>query len=282
MQRPGLWAGLSNAVFVRPLLGKLFYKNLKKKHVNKKHYPAPYAIVKNWIRDGAKGDAMMNEAKSIAKLMMTETSRNLVRVFFLQTQLKGLAKGIKFKPQHVHVIGAGTMGGDIAAWCALRGMHVTLQDQSAEKIAPAIKRAYQLFKKKLKIPRLIQAAMDRLQPDEKAAFVSSADVVIEAIFENLTAKQKLFEELEGKVKPTAILATNTSSIPLQEIASILKTPARLVGIHFFNPVAKMPLVEGVRGPDTDEEAVQNALAFVGKISRLPLPVIKSNISILFL
>lgn len=271
--QPSFLERMSNASFVRPMLGKMFYQTLAKKKVNESHYPAPYAVVRQWIKDGAKGDqAMENEARSIAKLMITDTAKNLVRVFFLQNQLKGLAKGIDFTPKHVHVIGAGVMGGDIAAWCALKGMHVTLQDTSPEKIAPALARAYKLYKHKLKKPRLVQAAMDLLQPDESGLGVARADVIIEAIFENLEAKQALFKDLESTIKPETVLASNTSSIPLEDIASVLKDPSRLVGIHFFNPVAKMPLVEVVRGKNTDDEMVKRASVFVGKISRFPLPV----------
>lgn len=268
---PSLIEKLSNVSVVRPLLGKAFYKQVSKK-VSRAHYPAPYAIVDNWIRDGVGNNAMENEAKSIAELMVSPSSRNLVRVFFLQTRVKGLGKGNNFLAKRVHVIGAGTMGGDIAAWCAFRGLQVTLQDQTAEKIAPAIKRAYKLFKKKLKQPRLIQAAMDRLQPDTTGRGIRSADVVIEAIFENLEAKQDLFKKLESELKPGALLATNTSSIPLDEISTVLKNPAGLVGVHFFNPVALMPLVEVVRSDKTSKEAVDHALSFVGAIGRMPIPV----------
>ncbi|OGT33916.1 MAG: crotonase [Gammaproteobacteria bacterium RIFCSPHIGHO2_02_FULL_39_13] len=269
---PHFLAKICAISFIRPLLGKLFYKNLSAKKVNKKHYPAPFAVVRNWIKEGAKGNAMVNEANSIAELMITETARNLVRIFFLQEKMKGIAKQIPFKAKWVHVIGAGIMGGDIAAWCALQGFKVTLQDQSPEKIAPAIQRAYQLFDGKLKVPRLIQAAMDRLQADQEGSGLARADVIIEAVFENLSVKQAIFTNAESKAKPNAILATNTSSIPLEEIATALRNPNRLVGIHFFNPVDKMPLVEIVFGEHTADETAFQAAAFVGQISRLPLPV----------
>ena len=197
--KPNFIAKLTALSFVRPLLGKLFYKNLTDKKVNKKQYPAPFAVVRNWIADGAQGDAMVNEANSIAELMITDTARNLVRIFFLQEKMKGIAKQGKFnKSAWVHVIGAGTMGGDIAAWCAAMGMKVTLQDQSPEKIASAIKRAHQLFQKKLYQPRLVQAAMDCLQPDEKGEGIRHADLIIEAVFENLSVKQAIFSDIESK------------------------------------------------------------------------------------
>lgn len=264
-------ACISNSIVMRPILGNIMLRKLYGK-VREAHYPAPFAVVKNWMKEGVSKKAYITEAKSIAKMLVTETSRNLVRVFFLQNRMKALAKVSDFKPRHVHVIGAGTMGGDIAAWCAYKGMHVTLQDQSPERIAPAIKRAYKLYQKKLRKPRLIQAVMDRLQPDIEGVGVQKADIVIEAIFEDLKVKQELFAKLEPQMKPDAILASNTSSIPLDELCTVLKDPSRLVGVHFFNPVAKMQLVEVVHGSKTSTDVVNRALAFVGRISRLPLPV----------
>ena len=266
---------LTNRSLLRSFIGNFFYNALKKKKVVKDHYPAPYAIVRNWIRDGARGNALVNEAKSIAELMVGETARNLVRVFFLQTAMKDCAKGSNFSPKHVHVIGAGTMGGDIALYCAYKGLRVTLQDQSPERIAPAIARAYKFYQKKLKLPRLIAAAMDRLQPDVEGYGIESADIIIEAVFENLKVKQDLFAMLERRAKPEALLATNTSSIPLEDIATVLDKPERLVGIHFFNPVAKMPLVEVVYGQSTSQDVIKSAAKFVTKISRSPI-VVKSS------
>jgi 3-hydroxyacyl-CoA dehydrogenase/enoyl-CoA hydratase/3-hydroxybutyryl-CoA epimerase len=263
---------IPNYPIFRPLVAK-FLRAKVAQHAKPQHYPAPYAVIDNWVRDGAiSHDAMENEARSIAKLLAGETAQNLIRVFFLQEKLKGLAKGIEFKAQHVHVIGAGVMGGDIAAWCSLRGMKVTLQDREPKFIAPAIKRAYELFKKKLKEPRLIQAAMDRLLPDIEGRGVPHADVIIEAISENIVAKQTLFKSLESQAKPTAILATNTSSIPLATINAVMQNPARLIGIHFFNPVAKLPLVEIVHDETTAEKTISHATAFVRQIDKYPLPV----------
>lgn len=263
---------LTNKKYARKLIAKFIHKKVSAK-ANPKHYPGPFAALKNWEQVGVEGDlAFETEAKSCANLFFTDTCQNLVRVFFLQERLKGLAKESKFAPQHVHVIGAGTMGGDIAAWCALSGMKVTLQDREAKFIAPAIKRAYDLFKEKLKENYLVQKAMDRLIPDVQGYGVPHADVIIEAIYEDLTAKQTLFKSLETQAKPTAILATNTSSIPLDEINTALQMPQRLVGIHFFNPVAKMQLVEVVKGNLTDTTVVDKAMTFVRKIDRLPLPV----------
>ncbi len=269
--QPKGWSRLSNESWVRPWLGKMIEKNLRAK-VNPHHYPAPFVLLHKWIKEGVGTNSYIAEANEIAKLLVTDISRNMVRDFFLQTALKAQAKVAKCEIKNVHVIGAGTMGGDIAAWCAYKGFNVTLQDQSAERIAPAMQRAYKLYKKKLKKPHLIQAVLDRLQPDLNGYGVAKADLVIEAIFEDLKVKQDLFKSLEPKLKANAILATNTSSIPLDEINTVLAKPERLVGIHYFNPVPKMPLVEVVHGSKTSLAVKNAAQAFVGKISKLPLPV----------
>lgn len=265
------YENLTNTLPVRKALTAFMRRKLRAK-INPFHYPSPYQVLDNWEKFGVEGsEAFDQEAKTCGKLFFSETSQNLVRVFHLQERLKGLAKD-KFSPKHVHVIGAGTMGGDIAAWCALQGLNVTLQDREPKFIAPAIKRAYALFKEKLKETYLIQKAMDRLVPDSEGHGIARADVIIEAIYENLAAKQDLFKLLEQQAKSDAILATNTSSIPLDEINTVLEKPERLVGIHFFNPVAKMQLVEVVQGERTDPVIMQKALTFVRKIDRLPLPV----------
>ena len=210
--------------------------------------------------------------KFIAARAAKQVAKRARREFRLQERLKALGKEGDFKAAHVHVVGAGTMGGDIAAWCALRGLTVTLQDQNAERLAPAMARASKLFAQRLKDPLRIRDATDRLIPDVGGAGIARADVIIEAIFENLDAKRGLFAALEAKAKPGALLATNTSSIPLEEIASAMRDPARLVGIHFFNPVPQMMLVEIVVGRTTRADIVPHAAAFVRQIDKLPLPV----------
>jgi 3-hydroxyacyl-CoA dehydrogenase/enoyl-CoA hydratase/3-hydroxybutyryl-CoA epimerase len=172
----------------------------------------------------------------------------------------------------VHVVGAGTMGGDIAAWCAARGLRVTLQDQTTEKLAPAMGRAAKLFKDRLKDPLRIRDASDRLIPDVAGEGVRHADVIIEAVFENLKVKQDLLAALEAKAKPSALLATNTSSIPIEQIATALPDPTRLIGLHFFNPVPKMMLVEIVAGNASRTDLLAAGAAFARQIDKLPLPV----------
>ncbi|MCX7168380.1 MAG: 3-hydroxyacyl-CoA dehydrogenase NAD-binding domain-containing protein, partial [Rhodocyclales bacterium] len=244
------------------------------KRARPEHYPAPYAIIDQWQNyDGDTLAVPADRPTSLDALVMHPTTRNLIRVFFLQDRLKGFGKEARdFAPRHVHVVGAGVMGGDIAAWCVLRGMTVTLQDQSVERIAPAIGRAAKFFERKLRDKKLARFALDRLIADPKGDGVRQADVIIEAIFENLEAKQKLFADIELRAKPDALLASNTSSLKLADIAAKFRDPSRLVGIHFFNPVAMMPLVEVVAGEITAPEAAQKAAAFIRKIDKLPLPV----------
>lgn len=271
--QPSFLQGLTNSAWLRTPLAYLMRKNVAKR-VRKEHYPAPYAIIDLWEKEGGYGDrAYLKEVDSIEQLVSHgSTSKNLIRAFGLRERLKSFAKESDFKATHVHVIGAGVMGGDIAAWCALRGLHVTLQDKSYEQIAPAIGRAHALYKKKLRKPRLIQAAMDRLIPDPEGHGIARADVIIEAVFENLEVKQAIMKNVEAHAKKDAIIATNTSSIPLDEISTVMADPKRLVGIHFFNPVAKMDLVEVVCSSKTSKKIEQNSCAFVNQIGKLPLPV----------
>ena len=234
------------------------------------HYPAPYAIVDLWEKNA--GNALA-APETIDAIVRSPTALNLVRVFHLQERLKAFGKtGEAFVVRHVHVIGAGVMGGDIAAWCALRGLRVTLQDRSIAHIAPAVARAQAAFAKRLRDPLRLRDALDRLIPDPEGFGAAHADVVIEAIFENLDAKHALLRELEPRLKPDAVLATNTSSLRLEDMRRALTRPERLVGIHFFNPVAKMPLVEVVSAEGGDPAMAIRAAAFVRQIERLPLPV----------
>lgn len=236
------------------------------------HYPAPYAVIELWRRYGARGEAAYEaEARSIAALFTTPTAQNLIRVFMLQDRLKGLAGRGQREFRHVHVVGAGVMGGDIAAWAALRGLTVTLQDTSAQSVERAIGRAGELFGKRLRAATEREAARARLRADSEGAGVREADVVIEAIFEDLAAKRTLHARLEPQLKAGALLATNTSSLTLEPLAAGLSRPERLVGLHFFNPVPQMPLVEIVHAQHTDPQVLQDALLFARRLDKLPVP-----------
>lgn len=236
------------------------------------HYPAPFALIETWRRGGSLGQRLKNEARAVAKLATTPTARNLVRVFFLQERLKGLGSGIEHGIRNVHVVGAGVMGGDIAAWAALRGFNVTLQDRELKLIQPALDRARELFGKRLKTADRIEPALARLQADVAGDGVAGADLVIEAIYENADAKEALYRKAEPDMKADALLASNTSSIPLDELRKAVASPARFLGLHYFNPVALMPLVEIVRHDGLESAIEKRALAFCKAIDKLPLPV----------
>jgi 3-hydroxyacyl-CoA dehydrogenase/enoyl-CoA hydratase/3-hydroxybutyryl-CoA epimerase len=269
--RPGFLNKLLNAGPVRGFLASRMRAEAAKA-APAEHYPAPYGLIDLWEKHGGDKAAMLAaEKSSFARLMVTPTAQNLIRVFFLRDQMKKVA-GSGNKIAHVHVIGAGAMGGDIAAWCANQGLKATLADMKPEPIAGAVKRAADLFGKIIRKRTEVRDALDRLVPDLDGEGVRTADLIIEAVPEKLELKQKVYAGLEPRMKAGAILATNTSSIPLQDLRTTLAKPERLLGLHFFNPVSRLQLVEVVSHDGTDLQLLKEALAFVGAIDRLPLPV----------
>ncbi|HWV21260.1 MAG TPA: 3-hydroxyacyl-CoA dehydrogenase NAD-binding domain-containing protein [Devosia sp.] len=270
-------AGFAKRAMAGPLLRDYVANKMREevgKKANRVNYPAPYALIELFEKHGNDWQAMIRgEVEAFVPLMGSPTATNLRRVFFMSEGLKkqGL-KGAKFS--RVHVIGAGVMGGDIAAWCAYRGMSVTLQDLDMARIQPALDRAKKLFQKRYKKKREVDAAMLRLTPDPQGKGVPRADVIIEAVVEKLEVKQSIFSGVEGQLKPGAILATNTSSIELERIAEALKEPGRLIGLHFFNPVAQLPLVEVIKSKFNSDEAIGKGASFALAIGKSPV-VVKS-------
>jgi len=244
------------------------------KKVREDHYPAPFRLIDLFEEHGGSYEAMKRaETPAFAPLMVSETSRNLRRVFFLSEALKAQApKGAAWKPLRVHVIGAGTMGADIAGWCVACGMEVTLQDLSTAQIEKGMAAQEKLFKRKFRTKPSRDAAKARLIADPEGLGIPRADVIIEAIVEKLDAKQALFQELEGKIKPDALLASNTSSLKIEDIAAAMADPGRLIGLHFFNPASQMPLVEVVRSELSRQSEVDKGAIFVAAIDKFPLIV----------
>lgn len=237
------------------------------------HYPAPYRLINAFERHGGSVAAMIRaEAQNVPELLVGSTSTHLRRVYRLMERLKAEGKRSGFEARRVHVIGAGVMGGDIAAWCALRGLEVTLQDRDAKYVEAAIERAQKLFARRLQRRAAVAAARSRLRADVEGQAIERADVIIEAIFEDRDAKRSLFEGLRGRIRDHAIIATNTSAIPLSELADVLDAPERLIGLHFFNPVASMPLVEVVHDAATDHKRVADGASFATAIGKYALPV----------
>ena len=270
------WA--TNTWIARQILAPQMIKQVSRK-ARKEHYPAPFALISTWQRSGGLPihAALKAEARSVVKLAQTPTARNLVRVFFLMDRLKGLGSsdgaatagaGIS----HVHVVGAGVMGGDIAAWCALRGFSVSLQDREMQYVQPALDRASKLFEKKIRDTDKRAAASARLVADVEGSGVAKADLIIEAIYENLDAKRALYARLEETMKPDALLVSNTSSIPLVELRANLRKQSNFAGLHYFNPVALMPLVEIVKHDFMHPEMERRLAAFCRALDKLPIPV----------
>jgi 3-hydroxyacyl-CoA dehydrogenase/enoyl-CoA hydratase/3-hydroxybutyryl-CoA epimerase len=260
-----------NSAPARALLAARMRRETKAKAAPE-HYPAPYALIDLWETHGSDPAAQQKaEIASFARLIVSPTAQNLVRVFFLREKMKGMSDE-EWRGHRVHVIGAGAMGGDIAAWCAWNGFTVSLGDMKAEAIAGAIKRAAELYRKIGHKSTEIRDALDRLVPDLRGDGIRSADLVIEAVPEKLELKQRIYAAVEQQMRADAILATNTSSIALEQLRTGLRRPERFLGLHFFNPVSRMQLVEVVSHDTVAHEVLAAANAFLGRIDRLPTPV----------
>ncbi len=263
---------ITNTLPARKFLAPQMTKQVARK-ARKEHYPAPYALINTWARSGGAGiQARLDaERRAVVKLAASPTARNLIRIFFLTERLKGLG-GKDHGISHVHVVGAGVMGGDIAAWSTYKGFNVTLQDREQRFIDGALGRAGELFAKRVRDEARRPEVAARLRGDLAGEGVAQADLVIEAIIENPEAKRELYQSVEPRLKPDALLATNTSSIPLDELRGHIARPAQFAGLHYFNPVAQMPLVEIVRHDGLDEETVRRLAAFCKALDKFPVPV----------
>ena len=235
-----------------------------------RNMPAPFAILDHFsIDDLSKNNLLKHETKLFSKLMMTPASAGLRRTFQLNDAVKKGARGDSGITR-IHVIGAGTMGGDIAAVAAMSGFSVTLQDLDPAAIDGAVARAGVLYERRLKDPQRVADTLARLEADPDGAGLAFADLVIEAVAERLEVKQKVFAAAEAVMKPDAIMATNTSAIPLEEIGSGLADPGRLIGMHFFNPVPVLPLVEIVYTDASRQDFVTRAMQVCGAMKKQPV------------
>ena len=242
------------------------------KKAPKVHYPAPHALIDLWEEHGDDPAAMQKaEIASFGKLLQTGTSKNLQRAFFLRQRLRGNAKGDD-GIAHVHVIGAGAMGAEIAAMAAIRGKRVTLGDTSPQALGRAIRLAGDICVSKHLSSIETRDTLDRLMPDPEGYGISTADLIIEAGPETVEIKQKIYDGLKSRMKKGAILASNTSSLSVGELSTHAPDAARFSGLHFFNPVSKIDLVEVVKGADTSQDTATRLAAFCGAIGKLPVHV----------
>lgn len=264
-------AWITNTWLARQLLAPQMVKQVARK-ARKDQYPAPFSLIETWRRSsGSIRTRLDAERRSVVKLASSPTARNLTRVFFLQERLKGLG-GKDHGIANVHVVGAGVMGGDIAAWAAYKGFHVTLQDREQRFIDTAMGRAQELFAKRVKDESKRPEVAARLVSDLAGDGVAKADLLIEAIIERPDAKRDLYTSVEPKMKADALLTTNTSSIPLTELREHIARPAQFAGLHYFNPVAMMPLVEIIHHDRMAPETEKRLAAFCKAIDKLPVPV----------
>ncbi len=266
----GLKAGAFRFGPARRLAARRMRSEAEKK-APAEHYPAPHALIDLWEEHGDDPKAMQSaEIASFAHLLGTETAQNLIRVFFLRQKLKANARG-EDGIAHVHVIGAGAMGAEIAAWSAIRDKTVTLGDIDLGSLGRAVRDAARVCKDSHLSSIETRDALDRMIPDVNGYGIARADLIIEAVPEKPQLKEKIYSGLTG-MKLDAILATNTSSLRLAALRDAAPDPARFAGLHFFNPVSKMQLVEVVRHDGTSEATGTRLAAFCGAIGRLPAPV----------
>lgn len=244
------------------------------------HYPAPIAALKV-VCDGVRcsfGESLCNELEAAITLGTGPEAKNLIQLFF-QTE-----KAKKYRPNDASpqpltqtaVIGSGVMGSGIAYWLSTHSRHVILKDVNHDAIAAGMERIEKLYAtsvaKHILSKTQAQDAIDRIQPTIQPVPMHELDIVIEAATENLDLKKKIFASLSELCGPKTILATNTSALPIHELAESINYPERLVGLHFFNPVPLMKLVEVVETPETSPETLASAVAFVQSIGKLPVVV----------
>lgn len=247
------------------------------------HYPAVQRAMEVVMQGAAKwseADSLTRERVAISELIETSETRNLLRLFFLQERAKrralaGVAAPAR-KAARAAVIGAGVMGAGIAQWLSARSLRVILRDIDSARVAAGMGTVAGLYAAGLKrrtfTERDVRAGMARVSPTPAEVPLKHCDFVIEAAVEKMEVKQAIFARLDELAGDDTILATNTSALSIAELAAATKRPERVIGIHFFNPVHRMQLVEVVAGPQTAPEIVQRALGFVQQIGKLPVLV----------
>lgn len=277
--KTGRKTGLRGALLENNPVGRKIVFDQARKQVMKTtggNYPAPLKaleVVRVGLEDGARAgfDA---EARGISELAVSRESKSLVHVFRL---MEGHPKGDPSRPiDRTAVLGAGVMGGGIAQLLAAKGLPVRLKDIAAEPLAQGMEHAHGLFarqvkRRRIKRPELLKN-MNLLRPTLDYGGFDSVDLVVEAIVERLDVKQKVFAELGGIVPERTILASNTSSLSIEAIGRDVAHPERVVGMHFFNPVDKMPLVEVIVSPKTTPEVADTIVALCTRLGKTPVVV----------
>jgi 3-hydroxyacyl-CoA dehydrogenase/enoyl-CoA hydratase/3-hydroxybutyryl-CoA epimerase len=243
------------------------------------HYPAPLEILSvlraSWGAPIAK--SLQIERDAVARLLFTPESKSLRRIFTMREEAKRRPETTRARPVgHVAVMGAGTMGGEIAYLFSSRDIRVRLRDLKPEPLLRSLSHARSLFDREVTRRRLTKAdmarALGRIEPALDLSGLGIADLVLEAVVEDLPVKQALFRELEAQVPDRCVFATNTSSLSVRAMAKGLKNPGRVVGMHFFNPATRMPLVEVIRTDLSDASAVETVIALTRRLGKTPVLV----------
>jgi 3-hydroxyacyl-CoA dehydrogenase/enoyl-CoA hydratase/3-hydroxybutyryl-CoA epimerase len=245
------------------------------------HYPAlrkALEVVAHGAAETVEA-SLSRERAAVLELAASPECRNLIRVFKLQERAKKLRVPGVEKPaaiSHVAVIGAGVMGAAIAQWLSARGLRVLLRDIDAGRVSAGMSRISALYSGAVK-RHVIDAkeardGMDRISPAATETSLNGIDLVIEAAVEKMDLKKRIFIRLDDIAPPHAFLATNTSALSISELAAAVRRPDRVAGIHFFNPVHRMPLVEVVTGQQTSAETAAAAVRFIQKIGKMPVLV----------
>jgi 3-hydroxyacyl-CoA dehydrogenase/enoyl-CoA hydratase/3-hydroxybutyryl-CoA epimerase len=243
------------------------------------HYPGitkALEVMINGLKAGVKGSLKM-EADAIVELANTDAAANLIQIFFMQERarkLNVLSNRNDSPMKRGAVIGAGVMGSGIAQWLSSRGMEVTLRDINAAAVARGMENAKKICDQGVRRRKFTateaRQGLDRISPVYEPVPMKRAEIVIEAAVERMDLKEDLFHQLEDLTSKDTILATNTSALSITHIARNMLVPERVVGIHFFNPVHRMQLVEVIRGEKTDPEILHRAVKFVRQLGKLPV------------
>jgi 3-hydroxyacyl-CoA dehydrogenase/enoyl-CoA hydratase/3-hydroxybutyryl-CoA epimerase len=246
------------------------------------HYPAPLRIL-DVLGDGMGRSVEKSfdlEARALGELLTSPVSKNLIRVFHLREDARrrpAVAPGIEPRAvERVGVLGAGVMGGGIAQLAAYNGIRVRMKDIRHEAIASGLQHAKKLFddavEKRRLGPREAEQRMELVSGGLEYHGFAGVDLVVEAVVERLDVKRAVLREAEARVRPECILATNTSSLSVDAMADALERPERFCGMHFFNPVHRMPLVEVIRGSRTDDEVLATVHHLAVKLGKVPVIV----------
>ncbi len=286
-KRKKQFSGKGIAKFMQgPFLRNFIYSGARKNimKVSKGHYPAPLealSVIKDTYGSSNREKLLKREAKGFLKVATTDISKNLINIFFITEDIKKATGvlGPSVKPKkvsHISVLGAGTMGGGIAQLAADKGIVVRMKDISLEALALGFKAAATVWNKKVKRKRMTKydftQKMNHLSGGLDFSGFANTDLVIEAIVENMDIKKTTILETVKNLKPDAIMATNTSSLSVNEMAKAHPNPKQFVGMHFFNPVDKMPLVEIIRGKETSDEVVATTFKLAKNMGKFPVVV----------